>query len=274
MPKLQAAISDETVAAYERDGCVFLPSMFEPHWIELVALGIEHDLRTPGQFFKDSSAEGSAGRYLSDFWAWFHIPEIREYALESPAAAIAARLLRCDEVVFLEDNWFLKEPGASGRTPWHQDQPYYHLTGPMLSVWMPLDPVTKDNGIEFVRGSHRWGKLFIPSNFRTGAPTQDPTGTPYELIPDIEADRGAYDIASWVMEPGDCVAFSATTIHGAPGNPSVERTIRRMSTRWVDKTARYHRRGIEYSDLIGKDRLREDQPVHECADLFPTVSVG
>jgi len=269
-----ARISDADVDLLERDGVILLRGMFEPRWLELVARGIERDMANPGRYFKDNSAPGSAGRYLTDFWAWYHIPEFRDYALQSPAAAIAARFLRCTDVVFLEDNWFVKEPGAAGRTPWHQDQPYYDLVGAMLSVWMPLDAVTRDNGIEFVRGSHRWGKLFIPSDFRTGAPSQDPTGTPYDLIPDIEARRVDFDIVGWTMEPGDCIVFTATTLHGAPGNPSVTRTMRRMSTRWVDRSARFFPRGLAYSDIIGRERMVPDQPLASCADLFPTVNVG
>jgi ectoine hydroxylase-related dioxygenase (phytanoyl-CoA dioxygenase family) len=265
-----AKIRSNDVDAFERDGVVCLRGLFDQEWLDLLARGIARDIETPGRFFKDNSPPGSAGRYLTDFWAWLHIAEFREFAFESPAAAIAASLLRSPQALFLEDNWFLKEPGAETRTPWHQDIPYYDIEGRMLSIWMPLEPVTRDNGIEFVRGSHRWRRLFIPANFTTGEATQDVRGTHYEVIPDVQADRGAYDIFAWEMSPGDCIVFDGLTVHGAPGNPS-GRTIRRMSTRWTHPDAIYRKRGLKYSDLISGHDLADGALLRDCKRLFPLL---
>ena len=30
---------------------------------------------------------------------------------------------------------------------------------------MPLDPVPQDRAVEFIRGSHRWGRWFTPTRF-------------------------------------------------------------------------------------------------------------
>ncbi len=35
----------------------------------------------------------------------------------------------------------------------------------MCVLWLPLEPVTKENGISFVRGSHLWGKHFLRVRF-------------------------------------------------------------------------------------------------------------
>ena len=44
-------------------------------------------------------------------------------------------------------------------------QPYYCVDGEQVcSIWLPLDPVPKESGLEFVAGSHLLGKMFI--NFR------------------------------------------------------------------------------------------------------------
>ena len=50
--------------------------------------------------------------------------------LESPVVELAASLLERDQVVLIEDQWFSSAPGASTPSPWHQDEPYYHLDRP------------------------------------------------------------------------------------------------------------------------------------------------
>lgn len=49
-----------------------------------------------------------------------------------------------------------KEPGTRVPTPWHQDQPYYNITGnDNVSFWIPIDPVDKKWTLRFVKGSHK-----------------------------------------------------------------------------------------------------------------------
>ena len=56
--------------------------------------------------------------------------------------------------------------GTEKETPWHHDQAYYPVDGfKMLSIWMPVDPVSLDSSVKFVKGSHRWGKWFHPRKF-------------------------------------------------------------------------------------------------------------
>jgi len=60
-------------------------------------------------------------------------------------------------VNFFYDQLLVKEPGTREGTPWHQDQPYWALSGlQVCSLWLPLDPVSEEVGVEYVCGSHRW----------------------------------------------------------------------------------------------------------------------
>ena len=73
-------------------------------------------------------------------------------------------------------------------------------------------------------------------NKRTAS--NDWTGTQGgEPVPDIDANRAAYDIVGFDVEAGDAIIFSAWTLHGSPGNAS--RTKRRvaLSTRWLGDDA-------------------------------------
>ena len=46
-----------------------------------------------------------------------------------------------------------------------------------------------------------------------------------EEVPDIDADRDAWPIVGWAMEPGDAVAFNMLTLHGAAGSPTRRRAF-------------------------------------------------
>ena len=73
-------------------------------------------------------------------------------------------------------------------------------------AWITFDAVTAAESLEFVRGSHR-GVLYNGSSFELGddtAPLHPNAAMP--RLPDIEADRGAFDIVSFAVEPGDVVA--------------------------------------------------------------------
>ena len=264
--------ADADRAAFARDGVVCLRGVFAHEWIELAARGIERDLKHPGHYFSNAADDDSSGRYLQDFWASFHVPELRDFGFRSPAAAIAGELSGADTIAFLEDNWFLKEPGTTSRTPWHQDEPAYDLEGEFLSVWMPLDPVTPDSGLEFVRGSHLWDRLFVPADWRSQLPQGGAgriNGIAYEITPDIEAGRGDHDIVSWALEPGDCLVFSSRTLHGAPATPAGGCSVRRLSTRWAGPGVRYRHKGVPWSEFLADHGLADGAPI--ASAKFPIV---
>ena len=163
----------------------------------------------------------------------------------------------------------VKEPGTDKITPWHHDQPYYCVDGRQVcSLWIPLDPVARETCPEFIAGSHDWGRWFLPRKF-TGI-DYDHDDARLEAMPDIEADRGAYDIRSWELEPGDAIAFHFMTVHGAPANRSARRR-RGFAARWLGDDAIYARRGGEVSPPFPglDDRLQPGDPLD--TEEFPLV---
>ena len=69
------------------------------------------------------------------------------------------------------------------------------------------------------------------------------------------------------MEPGDAVAFTFRTVHGAPANRSKER-CRAFSVRWVGDDAVYAERGI-HSPPFPDLGLRTGDAL--ACDRFPLV---
>ena len=151
-----ASVSDADVDAYERDGARCLRQVFESKWLDLIESGIERDLRDPGPYGRVQSPPDDPGFFYTDYYMWRRIPELRRFALESPAGAVAARLMRSERVGFFFDGLFVKEPGTRKASAWHQDQVYYNVDGEQaLVMWIPVDSVSADTSLRTVRGAHR-----------------------------------------------------------------------------------------------------------------------
>jgi ectoine hydroxylase-related dioxygenase (phytanoyl-CoA dioxygenase family) len=64
----------------------------------------------------------------------------------------------------------------------------------------------------------------MPRTFRDNQAKWFPEGSLAEL-PDVDADRSAYPIRSWALEPGDVVAFHMLAVHGAAGSANRRRVF-------------------------------------------------
>ena len=263
------AIPEDVVAEYDRDGVVCLRARFDLPWIDRLRTAVERDLAVPGPNATNFAEGSSAGKFFGDMFMWKQDEDFRAAALEFPAPAIAARLMRSQRADLFYDQLFVKEPGTAHPTPWHQDQPYWPVKGwQIASVWIALDPVECSNGaVEFIAGSHKWGVNFRPTPFRKGHEIKF-TSSDLVQIPDIDADRGKYDIRSWRMAPGDCVVFHAMIVHGAPGNDTPGARRRGLSLRYTGDDARYDPRPGTFQFPHTPD-LAAGAPM--TCDLFPRV---
>jgi len=66
---------------------------------------------------------------------------------------------------------------------------------------MPVDPVSLNNSLRLVSGSHRWGWWFIPRKFATGNDyISDFPIDLYKCVPVKDIDSGKYHILQWAMQ--------------------------------------------------------------------------
>jgi len=216
--------------------------------------GIERNLDNPGPFFRDHTSEGSAGRYVFDFWNWQAIPEFREVMFESPLGMLGAQILGCDRVTLLMDNWFVREAGSLDSAPWHHDEPYFDFSGRMRIVWIPIEPVSAECGLTFVRGSHLWGRLYAAQQFSNNVPFAC-IGEEFHPMPDFT--DGDHDLVSWDLDPGDCLVFDFRTIH-AGGKQSADQTTHRMTFRLGGDDVRFEPRG-EWTREISEHLIQQGQ---------------
>ncbi len=259
----------ELAEAFARDGVVCVRSALDPGEVAAAAAAVEAVLASPGPLALVASAPGDPGRFTEDFCRWQDIPGIEKLARHSRIPRIAATLMLTPQVRFYHDHVLVKEGGTSQRTPWHQDQPYYNVDGRGVSAWIPVDPVPEEGCLELVAGTHD-GSWLMPRTFLSGEARWFPEGSLGEL-PDIEADRGGYDIRRFEMAPGDAIFFDFLTVHGAPGFPYPGQRRRVLSLRYLSAGAMFAPRAWRTSPPFeGLDRELTDGAELDHP-LFPVI---
>jgi ectoine hydroxylase-related dioxygenase (phytanoyl-CoA dioxygenase family) len=127
-------------------------------------------------------------------------------------------------------------------------------------MWIALDDVDEKNGaLEYVIGSHRWGKEYAPSVFVSQTPLPD---SPYPRLPDIESRRNEFDIRSICAKPGDIIVHDVLTVHGARGNCTNDRFRRGISFRYCGDDIRYFDKPGAIKQPWIRDQLRDGAPLY------------
>lgn len=194
MVRRTLAISEQEIGRYSEDGAICLRGVIDTDWLASLRDATERALHGG---LMDMSKKGQSGKFVGDLNVWSKDPDFRTFAFEGPSWQIAHILMGSSAVRLFSDQLFVKEPGTTAPTPWHQDQTYWPVLGDQVcSVWVPMDPVTSESsGLEYIRGSHRWGRRFDPEDFgeRSMAMLCDAAN---EKIPDINAHRDQYEFLS------------------------------------------------------------------------------
>ena len=239
-------VSQAEIETFQRDGVVALRQKFSPEWTDLLRQTIDESRNRPSPHLVRHTKDPHLPAYYEDFWSWSMFPGFERFVRESPTAVHASQLLGAERINLVMDNWFMREAGSKSRPPFHQDLSYFDFFGTMCVLWLPLEPVTVENGISFVRGSHLWGKHFMRVRFGDGhkADTSETTtvnGVTYELPPDINANPQDFDLATFDLDLGDCIYFDMRTLHGGLSDVIPNETIRRYTLRMTkeDGVLRY-----------------------------------
>jgi ectoine hydroxylase-related dioxygenase (phytanoyl-CoA dioxygenase family) len=230
-------IGPSDIADFQRDGAIVLRQQFSPEQIGWLRTGIDWNLAHPSPRVKIASLADDPGRFVEDFCTWQDNPHYRRFIFESAVAGVAGELMQSGSARLYHDHMLTKEAHTRQRTPWHQDQPYYNIEGRQnVSFWIPVDPVSRETTLEFVGKSHL-GPWLMPRSFMDAEARWFPDGSLADL-PDIDANRSAYPILGWAMQPGDAVAFHMLALHAAPGTPGAQRR-RVFSVRFMGDDIRH-----------------------------------
>jgi len=230
--------------------------------------GIMEYIKSSGKPLLIDDAKAGKGSFLLDTGIAARLRDFRRFCTAGAVPEIAGALLDSEKVNFFGDQIFVKEPQTRERTAFHQDATYFEIAGDQCCVmWIPVDPVTLEGGVmQYLRGSHRDGKLYQPNVFVTQTPLPGAQGEP---LPDIEGHMSDHDIVHFDVEPGDVIVHHYRTIHGAGGNHSRYQVRRAASLRYCGDDIRFETRPWAPKQLHHTQRLNDGDPL--SGPDFPVV---
>lgn len=228
-------ITAETKETYRRDGVVCLRGVADAAWTRSLLRLWDDVSADPARFGFDTTAK-ERGQFTPGAYAIKHlcrtIPEFRRFIAESPVPELVGRLLGSRRVGFMWDQFFAKDAGTTGKTPWHNDAPGWPVKGEQLpGVWMALTPTTRDNSLECIAGSHRHDMFYWPETPNGLKMTPPPER---ERCPDLDLRRDDPNVRFlwWKMNPGDALIIHPRTLHYACGNRSATERRVAFATWW------------------------------------------
>ena len=229
--------SEADVRTYREDGAAVVRCAVPKATAAAMLTEIDRHIRDG----RDSRTMTRTGDAFSDRHLWPSREWMRRFCAETALPAIAGRFMESATARLYFDHIFVREPGTARTTPWHQDRPYWPFLGDQIaSVWVALTDCNREaSGLLFVRGSHRWGRVFRPASFGTDSGSNEflEGNDAAEDLPDIDADPDAYELLGWDMEAGDAIVFGGEVIHGAKGNTSGTARRVAVSVRYVGEEA-------------------------------------
>lgn len=212
------AAAAEAASILDRDGVVHLPGALDQQDLQAVLDLFDHGIAHPGPGANHAYRGTDGGSFFIDTFNMANWPAYAPAYSGTIVPDLVAALWQSPDVWFFYEQLFHKQ-GDMRRTPWHQDSTYLPVEGDHVAVvWIPLDPLDEWSSLEFALGSHR-GPMYNTSAFDPEDDTRPITDDgSLPRLPDIEAERDAWDIVSWAAEPGDIVVFHANVLHG--GGPT------------------------------------------------------
>jgi len=208
-----------------QDGALLLRGGFSEPDMALVERAFQWMVEHPGPGAEKRYTHEPATFYESTGYAPGE-PVFAAVLERTPIVSMVRDLYGGGDVWYLGEQLFWKHGGYARRTPWHQDLSYLPFSGDsVIGVWISLGDLPRSACLEFVRGSHR-GVRYNGASYLDLDDDTHPLYPDSDMprLPDIQADRAAWDILSWEVKRGDLIFFHLGTLHGGGGTtPGLER---------------------------------------------------
>ena len=209
-----ASLSDAEVNQYHEDGWIVPKWEFPQELINEMRIEYNALLKQNSNLASDimmaphQTKGGSMGVVGSEKWL--------EFATH-PAVMTIARQLIGNDIILWGTTIFGKPPQNGKETPWHQDGDYYPITPlEVLTVWIPLDDVTPENGpMKFIPGSHKARKIFSHS-------WQEGKDKTINMVCDAKHFE-ENDAESLIIRAGQMSFHDVYMIHGSQANKTNRR---------------------------------------------------
>ena len=184
-------------ARFERDGFVIVPGLLTPAECDA--------LKTEARRVLDEFAKPGASVHLHVAVA---SPRYRALA-EDPRVVAVLREIMPGGVMFMSDKLVYKSADKTFATPWHIDCFYWRGTRDKLSVWIPFDDASAENGtLTVVPGSHKKDWRMVKKGLANGEF--------HDEIGDANWREG--DVVTCAIARGTAIIFSDRLVHGSTKN--------------------------------------------------------
>ncbi|UCG72045.1 MAG: phytanoyl-CoA dioxygenase family protein [Chromatiales bacterium] len=233
-------LTEAEIQAYRDEGVVLVPAFADQATVAVLRAAAERRAAAPSDHADELS---NVGRLLSDQFLYNDIDEFREFVFQTAVAENAGRAMGVDRVRLYFDHLFVCAPQTPTDYYWHQDVPYWPVTGdPICSIWLSLTDCTPESSaLQFVRGQEHQDQLYAQTPFGDEDPArhQGFAAADRPPPPDFHAEPERYEILSWDYKAGDAVLFNARIMHSSGGNSSKDVNRVAYSTRWIGDDVRF-----------------------------------
>ena len=246
--QVRAPTSDE-VTRYQTEGVAFLPGLVDDKTAKSLLDEADRRRTAPGRFSSNLSKHGD---FFEERMSHRESELFRHFAFDSGLGKAVAPFMGTTKVRFFFDHLFMCGPDTPTEHYWHQDLPYWPVTGDQIcSVWLALtDCDSESSALQLVPRTHK-GPLYGVREFGDsedyGGATERSGG---DRIPKYHLNPETHGIISRNAKAGDAFIFHAKTMHGSGGNRSTDRRRVAYSTRWIGDDVRWQPNPVFSDDAI------------------------
>jgi ectoine hydroxylase len=216
-------VSAEELAAFDRDGYLFKPSLFAPEEIQAYARELQR-LASAGDTGPEYIREPNSGDVRSIFRVHLDNPMFKRLSRDPRIAGVARRILGSG--VYIHQSRVNLKPGFVGKEFWwHSDFETWHVEDGMprmraLSCSISLTDNYATNGpVMVIPGSHRHFVACVgetPADHYKQSLRKQEYGVPDRaILADLARERG---IESPVGPAGSVLFFDCNILHGSNSN--------------------------------------------------------
>lgn len=221
------ALSAEQLNAYERDGFLVMPDLFNAQEVQALMDELERMSADPALLSREEAITEPGSQALRSIFRVHELNPLLAKLVRDPRVANVARQVLGSEV-YIHQSRINMKPGFNGKEfYWHSDFETWHIEDGMpsmraVSCSILLTDNNECNGpLMLVPGSHR---QFIvcagetpEDNYKQSLKQQE-TGVPDELSLKLLVEQGGIEAVS--AKAGSVIFFECNTMHGSSGNIS------------------------------------------------------
>ena len=201
------------------NGAIKIEGLFDSSRLAECKRCFDYSLSNPGPTALDVF-DGTSDSHYNDLGTHKTLEIYRPMLEKLALGELLANLWGSENIWYFGEEIFIKDGGAVGRSPWHQDTAYIPANGRhMANVWFSFEALPARNALEVIKGSHLATQYDGAAYDDPNDPTKPMWGSDnFPQLPDIEAERrddpNSWTVLSWDLEPGDALVLHSGALHG------------------------------------------------------------